>query len=32
MGPKCTASDSQGDKAKKVRRPVSVAQKVEIIV
>jgi hypothetical protein len=32
MGPKRIASDSQGEKAKKVRRPVSVAQKLEIIV
>jgi hypothetical protein len=31
MGPKCIASDSQSDKAKKMRRPLSVAQKLDII-
>jgi hypothetical protein len=31
MGPKCIAIDPQSDKAKKVRRPSSVAQKLGII-
>jgi hypothetical protein len=31
MGPKSTESDSQSDKVKKVRRPLSLAQKLDII-
>jgi hypothetical protein len=31
MGPKCNASDSHSDKAKKVRRPLRVAEKLDIM-